>query len=141
MPITVCAEVIGKFGGFVAKYMGDGVLAYFGYPQADNSVPISVPDLGKGRPVMCNCANNADHVRLTGFVCQEAVLANFECHKVGFRKLVSGSRACSSNGSRGLCPNAECRSGAHCCIQSVCSHWTRISGLGPTLANRPPLPI
>ena len=29
-----CAEVIGKFGGFVAKYMGDGVLAYFGYPQA-----------------------------------------------------------------------------------------------------------
>ena len=29
-----CAEVIGTFGGFVAKYMGDGVLAYFGYPQA-----------------------------------------------------------------------------------------------------------
>jgi class 3 adenylate cyclase/predicted ATPase len=28
------AEVIGSFGGFVAKYMGDGVLAYFGYPQA-----------------------------------------------------------------------------------------------------------
>ena len=23
-----------RFGGFVAKYMGDGVLAYFGYPQA-----------------------------------------------------------------------------------------------------------
>ena len=29
-----CAEVIAKSGGFVAKYMGDGVLAYFGYPQA-----------------------------------------------------------------------------------------------------------
>jgi class 3 adenylate cyclase/predicted ATPase len=29
-----CAEVITKSGGFVAKYMGDGVLAYFGYPQA-----------------------------------------------------------------------------------------------------------
>jgi class 3 adenylate cyclase/tetratricopeptide (TPR) repeat protein/energy-coupling factor transporter ATP-binding protein EcfA2 len=29
-----CAEVIGRSGGFVAKYMGDGVLAYFGYPQA-----------------------------------------------------------------------------------------------------------
>jgi class 3 adenylate cyclase len=27
-----CAEVIGKFGGFVAKYMGDGVLAYFWLP-------------------------------------------------------------------------------------------------------------
>jgi class 3 adenylate cyclase/predicted ATPase len=29
-----CAEQITKCGGFVAKYMGDGVLAYFGYPQA-----------------------------------------------------------------------------------------------------------
>jgi class 3 adenylate cyclase/tetratricopeptide (TPR) repeat protein len=29
-----CAEQITKTGGFVAKYMGDGVLAYFGYPQA-----------------------------------------------------------------------------------------------------------
>ena len=29
-----CAEQIAKTGGFVAKYMGDGVLAYFGYPQA-----------------------------------------------------------------------------------------------------------
>src|SRR6202035_4016879 len=28
------AEQITKAGGFVAKYMGDGVLAYFGYPQA-----------------------------------------------------------------------------------------------------------
>jgi len=28
------AESIGRFDGFVAKYMGDGVLAYFGYPQA-----------------------------------------------------------------------------------------------------------
>jgi class 3 adenylate cyclase len=29
-----CAEQITKAGGFVAKYMGDGVLAYFGYPRA-----------------------------------------------------------------------------------------------------------
>jgi class 3 adenylate cyclase/predicted ATPase len=29
-----CAELIERSGGFVAKYMGDGVLAYFGYPQA-----------------------------------------------------------------------------------------------------------
>ena len=28
------AETVGRFGGFVAKYMGDGVLVYFGYPQA-----------------------------------------------------------------------------------------------------------
>src|SRR6201997_2356155 len=29
------AAVIEGTGGFVAKYMGDGVLAYFGYPRAD----------------------------------------------------------------------------------------------------------
>ena len=28
------AVTVGRFGGFVAKYMGDGVLVYFGYPQA-----------------------------------------------------------------------------------------------------------
>ena len=28
------AEAVGRFGGFVAKFMGDGVLVYFGYPQA-----------------------------------------------------------------------------------------------------------
>ena len=28
------AETVQRFGGFLAKYMGDGVLIYFGYPQA-----------------------------------------------------------------------------------------------------------
>jgi class 3 adenylate cyclase len=28
------AATVGRFAGFVAKYMGDGVLVYFGYPQA-----------------------------------------------------------------------------------------------------------
>jgi class 3 adenylate cyclase/predicted ATPase len=27
-------ETVGQFGGFVAKFMGDGALIYFGYPQA-----------------------------------------------------------------------------------------------------------
>ena len=27
------AETVKRFGGFVAKYMGDRVLVYFGYPQ------------------------------------------------------------------------------------------------------------
>jgi SAM domain (Sterile alpha motif)/Adenylate and Guanylate cyclase catalytic domain len=28
------AEIVNRLGGYVAKYMGDGVLVYFGYPQA-----------------------------------------------------------------------------------------------------------
>ena len=28
------AETARRFGGFVAKYLGDGILVYFGYPQA-----------------------------------------------------------------------------------------------------------
>jgi class 3 adenylate cyclase/tetratricopeptide (TPR) repeat protein len=28
-----CAGAIARFDGFIAKFMGDGVLAYFGYPQ------------------------------------------------------------------------------------------------------------
>jgi class 3 adenylate cyclase len=29
-----CTELVERNGGFVAKYMGDGVLAYYCYPQA-----------------------------------------------------------------------------------------------------------
>src|SRR5215831_1894369 len=31
---TCVAETVRRFGGLVAKYMGDGMLIYFGYPQA-----------------------------------------------------------------------------------------------------------
>ena len=30
----VVADTVTRFAGFVAKYMGDGVLVYFGYPEA-----------------------------------------------------------------------------------------------------------
>jgi class 3 adenylate cyclase/tetratricopeptide (TPR) repeat protein len=32
---------VGRFAGFVAKYMGDGVLVYFGYPRAHENDPES----------------------------------------------------------------------------------------------------
>jgi class 3 adenylate cyclase len=31
---TCVAEIVSRFDGFVPKYMGDGVLVYFGYPEA-----------------------------------------------------------------------------------------------------------
>jgi len=33
------AQTVSRFDGFVAKFMGDGVLAYFGYPQAHEDDP------------------------------------------------------------------------------------------------------
>jgi class 3 adenylate cyclase len=29
-----CAKVIARFKGYIAQYLGDGLLVYFGYPQA-----------------------------------------------------------------------------------------------------------
>jgi len=29
-----CREAIQRYAGFIARYMGDGILVYFGYPQA-----------------------------------------------------------------------------------------------------------
>jgi class 3 adenylate cyclase len=31
---TACAEVIARFEGHIAQYLGDGLLVYFGYPRA-----------------------------------------------------------------------------------------------------------
>jgi class 3 adenylate cyclase len=50
------ADTVRRFGGFVAKYMGDGVLVYFGYPEAheddaERAVCISViPRLTRTMP-------------------------------------------------------------------------------------------
>ncbi len=50
------AETVGRLGGFVAKYMGDGVLVYFGYPRqmSVNRRWIGTPDRHpKGTPSFC----------------------------------------------------------------------------------------
>lgn len=36
---AVCAEVMNQHGGFVAKYLGDGLLVYFGYPATSEDAP------------------------------------------------------------------------------------------------------
>ena len=30
----VCRGIVDQYGGYIARYMGDGILIYFGYPQA-----------------------------------------------------------------------------------------------------------
>jgi class 3 adenylate cyclase/predicted ATPase len=34
-----CAEIIAEFGGYVAQYLGDGIMVYFGYPKAHEDDP------------------------------------------------------------------------------------------------------
>jgi class 3 adenylate cyclase len=36
---SLCGDVIRRHGGYVAQYLGDGVLVYFGYPQASDDTP------------------------------------------------------------------------------------------------------
>ena len=35
----LCAEVITRFDGHIAQLLGDGLLVYFGYPQAHEDGP------------------------------------------------------------------------------------------------------
>jgi len=57
---AVTEAVIG-FGGFVAKYMGDGVLVYFGYPQAHRTTPNGPygPDCERSRLSVCSDPSNS----------------------------------------------------------------------------------
>ena len=47
---------VQRFGGFVAKYMGDGVLIYFGYPQAhEDDAERAVRAVGARKNSNCCC--------------------------------------------------------------------------------------
>jgi len=35
----ICIDVVKRFDGFIAQYLGDGMLIYFGYPQAHEDAP------------------------------------------------------------------------------------------------------
>ena len=63
-----CAEAITRHGGFVAKYLGDGVLAYFGYPEAHERDPELAVEAGlaivEAVPKLKTPAGSALHVRI-----------------------------------------------------------------------------
>jgi class 3 adenylate cyclase/predicted ATPase len=70
-----CAAEIARNGGYVAKYMGDGVLAYFGYPHAhehdaERAVQAALAIVG-AVPKLTTAAGAPLHVRIgiaTGLV-------------------------------------------------------------------------
>ena len=70
-----CSGLVERNGGFVAKYMGDGVLAYFGYPEAHEDDPERAIRAGlavvEAAPKLVTAAGSALHVRVgiaTGLV-------------------------------------------------------------------------
>jgi class 3 adenylate cyclase/tetratricopeptide (TPR) repeat protein len=40
----ICGETVERYGGWVAQYLGDGLLVYFGYPQAHEDDPARAVD-------------------------------------------------------------------------------------------------
>ena len=67
------AETVQRFGGFVAKYMGDGVLVYFGYPQAHEDdaeravrAGLELIASGGGAEVQRSTANPRGHCHRVG---------------------------------------------------------------------------
>lgn len=43
-----CGDVIGRYDGHIARYVGDGLLVYFGYPQAHEDDPQRAVNAGLG---------------------------------------------------------------------------------------------
>ena len=85
-----CASLIERNGGFVAKYMGDGVLAYFGYPQAHEHDAERAVRAGlaivEAAPKMETARRRALHVRVgiaTGIVVVGDLLGSGEAQERG----------------------------------------------------------
>jgi NADPH:quinone reductase-like Zn-dependent oxidoreductase len=69
------AETVQRFGGFVAKYMGDGVLVYFGYPQAHEDDAERAVRAGL-ELVIGTSTNTQRRARLEEFGCDLALDSN-----------------------------------------------------------------
>src|SRR5271156_3188516 len=86
----LCANRIERDGGFVAKYMGDGVLAYFGYPQAHEHDAERAVQAGlaivDAAPKLVTAAGSPLHVRVgiaTGLVVVGELIGSGESRERG----------------------------------------------------------
>jgi hypothetical protein len=99
-----CTELVERNGGFVAKYMGDGVLAYFGYPQAhehdaERAVDAGL-DLVEAVPKLATNASSPFAVLVRRFVDPGGARASGtgECNRHHFSDIQAGSHRSSMEG-------------------------------------------
>jgi class 3 adenylate cyclase/predicted ATPase len=85
-----CTELVERNGGFVAKYMGDGVLAYFGYPRAHEYDAERAVRAGlavvEAAPKLVTVAGSSLHVRIgvaTGLVVVGDLVGSGEAQERG----------------------------------------------------------
>jgi class 3 adenylate cyclase/predicted ATPase len=85
-----CANLVEHNGGFVAKYMGDGVLSYFGYPQAHEHDAERAVRAGlaivEAAPKLVTAAGSPLHVRVgiaTGLVVVGDLIGSGESRERG----------------------------------------------------------
>ena len=85
-----CAGLVEGNGGFVAKYMGDGVLAYFGYPEAHEDDAERAVRAGlaivEAAPKLVTAAGSPLHVRIgiaTGLVVVGDLVGSGEAQERG----------------------------------------------------------
>jgi class 3 adenylate cyclase len=84
------ANMVERNGGFVAKYMGDGVLACFGYPQAHEHDAERAVQAGlalvEAAPKLVTAAGSPLHVRVgiaTGLVVVGDLIGSGEAQERG----------------------------------------------------------
>ena len=85
-----CTGLVERNGGFVAKYMGDGVLAYFGYPEAHEDDAERAVRAGlaivEAVPKLVTAAGSPLHVRIgiaTGLVVVGDLVGSGEAQERG----------------------------------------------------------
>ncbi|MGB7830874.1 MAG: adenylate/guanylate cyclase domain-containing protein, partial [Xanthobacteraceae bacterium] len=117
-------EVVGRFQGMIARYMGDGVLAYFGYPRAqEDDVEQAVRAALALVEAVANLRTDADAVLqarvgvATGTVVVSELLidhAPAEQSVVGETpNLAARLQALSEPGTVLICPNTRRLTGGH----------------------------
>jgi len=96
-----CAQAISRFGGYIARYMGDGILVYFGYPEAhDNDASRAVQsalEISKTVPEIETPAGDALEVRI-GIATGDVVVGD-----------MIGEGAAEESAVLGLTPNLAAR--------------------------------